>query len=368
MSYRAVATISCVLVGLAAPTRGDSVRLTNRLVYQEVRVLGVVGGQLRFRLPNGRILAKPLEKVAAINLTGAEAFNRAEAHLAKGRLDQAEAAYVRAARDPLRPWLGGLIRHRRLALAEKCGRIDRAVKLWLEIADAARASPAALALRPRKLAPAGSEANRRAITLLKTKLSGVRSKPYQDAIRRLLVDLYERQGQLAQAESLQSKLAAAATRRAAPAAQGTEVSVRLSADAHIRLAALALKAGNYEKIPPLIRPRLKRIPVTELPTALYLLGRAQLELAGKKSAPAARKMLLQAGLNLMRVAALFPSSQEAPHALLSAGRVNELLGNVAAARAAYSAVVTRYRDSPAARDARSNLERLEQSKPKEQAR
>ena len=72
----------------------------------------------------------------------------------------------------------------------------------------------------------------------------------------------------------------------------------------------------------------------------------------------ARPLLLSAGLNLMRVAAQSGPSDEVPNALLAAGEVNELLKNTEGAKAAYSGVVAKFGNSPAAPKAREALKRL----------
>ncbi len=77
-----------------------------------------------------------------------------------------------------------------------------------------------------------------------------------------------------------------------------------------------------------------------------------------KDPKAARALLLQAGLTLMTVVANSPESDEAADALLAAGAVNERLKNIPAARAAYSAVITRYGDSPAAAKAKAVTAKL----------
>ena len=72
-------------------------------------------------------------------------------------------------------------------------------------------------------------------------------------------------------------------------------------------------------------------------------------------------MLLDAGLDLMRVVAHFFGSPEAPEALLAAGGVNAQLGNVRAARDAYQEVLKRFADrQEIAQKAKAALESLGQ--------
>jgi TolA-binding protein len=74
----------------------------------------------------------------------------------------------------------------------------------------------------------------------------------------------------------------------------------------------------------------------ELPAVLLWMGKGQLAI--HEHSKDARKELTEAGLNFMRIVAFFPSSNQAPEALFLAGKVNEKLGNQAAARKAYQAV------------------------------
>jgi TolA-binding protein len=226
-----------------------------------------------------------------------------------------------------------------------------------------------LELRPRKPAAAGAAANDLAITALKSKQTA--SKPYAQAIQSLLAELYDRQGRKAEAEAVRAGLTGkAATPPAvktppetgpmslpAPPSSQTDVAEEL------RLAAAALADGGYDAAIRRIKPILTELDAKGLPKALHLLGTAEFkQAAGMPDADAARPMLLEAGLNLMRVAVLLPASPEAPLALVSAGEVNERLGNKAAASAAYEEVIRLYPDSAAARTARMGLARVKSGK------
>ena len=60
----------------------------------------------------------------------------------------------------------------------------------------------------------------------------------------------------------------------------------------------------------------------------------------------------------MRTVVFFPADDAAPYALLSAGEVNERLGNLPAARSAYSTLLGGFSASPAAEQARAALARI----------
>ncbi len=346
---------------LAAPAalRADSVKLKNGLTYTPALVVKAEGGNIHFRLMSGRVVVKPLSSVARIEIKGLGDFNRAEELAEAKKYAQAVEAYRRAAGRTSVAWRKELIRYRLIAVAEACGDIVSAVKGWLALADAAPGSRNVLAQRPRKLPPKGSAANDMTINLLQAKLKAVKSEPYRRAIRELLVDLYVRQGKVEEARKLAASLTEQSSSRKRSGTDHRPVGPGGGNAAALRLARLSLKSGRPAQAVSAIQPRLKAFSMAELPTALYLLGAAQATLAGKEKDPAkARKLYLAAGLNLMRVAAYFPAVEEAPEALLWAGKVNEALGNTAAARAVYAEVLSRYRGSRGAARAKAALGRL----------
>jgi len=351
--------LPAALLWLGSSAAGDAVRLVDRLVYDPVKITGIADGRLQFELAGGRAIPpKPLGQVATVKIDGADQLNRAEDLFEQGQYKAAAAGYAAALAGEAVAWRKLLIQYRRMKALEALGAIDEAVELWLAIVDAAGVSRGMLDLRPTRLAPAKSETNDRAIAFLEAKAKQVhaKSKPYHRAVLQALVDFYEQQGRLADAQQLQAILAG---RPSAEPGAADATSGPAGADkAMLRLAELALKQCQYEKVIETIVPRLKRLPQAQLPMALRLLGQAQLELAkAQKDEKAARPMLLEAGLNLMRTVVFFPTSEEAPHALVSVGEVNERLGNLIAARAAYSAVGSRFPESPAAIVAKKALER-----------
>ena len=355
-----------MLLAVPAALQADAIKLKNGLTYTPAVVVKAEDGYIHFRLMSGRVVAKPLSSVARIEIKGLGEFNRAEELAEAKKYRQAVRAYNRAESLASVTWQKQLIRYRLMSVAEAAGDIVSAVKGWLALADAAPGSRGVLALRPRRLPPKGSAANDMAINLLQAKLKAVKLESYRRAILELLVDLYERQGRVEEARKLAARLAGrpkpSPSEQSGPRRQPVTPPPRGSNEAVLKLARLSLEAGRAAEVVSAIKPRLRRFTMTELPTALYLLGAAQVELAGKeKDAAKARRLYLAGGLNLMRVVAYFPAAEEAPQALLAAGRVNEALGNAAAARAVYSELLGRYRTSPAAAKAKAALERLEKA-------
>ena len=359
-----ISLLLCTAAVLAAATQtcADSIKLTNGLTYDRVTILGVADGVVRFQMRSGTTIRKSISKIAVVSITDDKNFVRGETLLQQGKHAEAEKAYSAAGRLAAAGWKKTLIDYRLLAVNNAAGQIDKATARWLKIVDDAGVSAGVLALRPRKLAPARSKANDLAIALLKAKAQKA-DPAYLKAIRQLLVDLYERQERLAEARVIAAQLVGKTTTpKTKPSANGKtrpETPPVGSANAQLRLASLSLKQGRYEQVVRQLQPRMKKFTVADLPSAMLLLGRAKLGLSKQKQdKSAAEKLLLEAGLDLMRVVVFFGSSDEAPYALFLAGQVNERLGNAEAAKAAYSTVANRFAKSPATKEAQKALERM----------
>ncbi len=366
MRYPRIHT-TCGLLALAAAAaaaRGDAVVLKTGVPFDPVEITQVANGQITFRFGTGRLLTKSLAEVRTITLADNPDFNRGELHLKNGEHDQAISAYREAEGRARRPWQGTLVSYRLLAAAEAAGQIDQAVARWLKIVDDSGAGPGSLELRPRKLAPRGSPGNDRAVGLLEQKLATVADKDYRRAVQMLLVDLYSAQGHAEKARKLMTALAGSGPATTGPTAGNNDrPPPNGQAAAQLKLASLSVQAGRLRDAVGQLQPYLKQFSAADLPKALYLLGEAQLGLArSEKDASAARKLLVEAGLNFMRVAALHPDAPETPAALLGAGEVNERLGNEQAARLAYSLIGARHGKSPVAAEAKKRLERLRAAK------
>lgn len=355
-SLACFATAAAALAAAPLAGRADSVVLKNGLRYEPATVMRAADGIIAFRLGGGRMIRKSLTRVATVKIDGQTDFNRAEDLLKEGKLTQAVAAYNQAQKTAAVGWRKTLAGYRLLSAAEEARDIETAVKQWLEIVDVANASDGAMAVRPRKLAAPRSAGNDRAIKLLKAKAGVVEDKRHLRAIRELLMDLYEQQGRLQEARALAARLAG----QTQPQTDAAPVRPRGSNQANLRLTRLSLKSGRHREVLHRLQPLLKAFSAAELPSAFYLMGAAQLELSKKQRDPdKARALLLESGLNLMRVVALFPDSGDLAGALLRAGEVNERLKNPEGARAVYSELVGRHGRSPEARKAKDALKRLD---------
>jgi len=370
MTRGAILRAGWVLGALAATaSAADVVKLTNGLVYDPATVIGIKGGIIEFVYAR-RLQSKDVAEVARLKIGGFDALNRGEDLFAKGQYAAAMTAYAGAARAVKKGWKRDLCRYRLLAAATKARQADRAVAVWLQIADLPDGPLAAVSVRPKAFAAPGSKDNDRAIDRLNRKLKTVSAPAYVKAIRECLLDLYTVQGRIADAKAVAARLsgkapATTASRPSVPDAAGPPAWHKGPTAMVLKMAVLSLKAKEYAAVVAGLEARLRDFPAGELPRAMAMIGQAQLELGKAAKDPARRKaLLIAAGLSLMRVVAHYPKSSEAPGALRLAGEVHEHLPtpNLAAARLAYLGVMTRYGRSPAAKQARKALERLGKKK------
>jgi TolA-binding protein len=247
---------------------------------------------------------------------------------------------------------------RQLQAFEQAGQTDKAVELWLALVDELGTHQSVMSLRPTKLAAKGSDANTRAISLLETRKAKLDGKgTLGAAVDSALLELYEVQGRSERAQELAGQIVASqptgdsGSARRAPAA-GSPAAVMTACRSLIN-------GGRAQQALASIEELLPKLGSSDLPEAMYLRGQACEKLAASAQGAEARSQLLSAGLSYMRVFAHFPASREAGEALVGAGRVNAALGNKAAARNAWRAVLNRFPDTPAAEQARKARDSLD---------
>ncbi len=326
---------------LAAPVSlagADSLRLTSRVTYDPVTINAVVNGAVQFQAA-GNDVSKPLTELAKIEISDSPEFNKAEESLAAKKYADAATGFGAVAKAST-GWRKTLAEYRQMTALELSGKVDEAQAVWLALCDAANGSPGTLALRPKRMPAKGEAANDRAIALLKAKLPAV-TGAYQKALAQAMSELYERQGDAVSAQNV------------------LQTTNGATQSGQLKLAMAHYRQGQFDKAAGVVEASLKELSPADLPTGLLLLGQCQGELAkAHKDAAASRELLLKAGLNYMQIVADFADSDEAPQALFLAGGVNEQLGNVPAARAAYESVLARYGQSLWAKQAAGALESL----------
>lgn len=345
---RQVVVILAALAAGASPANADSVTISG-IPYTQVRLTGVENCLVTFWMASGKSLTKSVSEVTRVNVTDFPLLSEAEQLMAGGKAAEAVAVYAKAERSniPLgQSWLGNLLAHRKLVAAKKAGMIFEASAAWLAIMDANNASVAAIKLQP-DIPKTKSPANDKAIELLKDKEDSA-NKAYASAANRLQIKLLNLQGRTEEAGKLAGKLAARSGGQ-------DEITTKLAAVAGY------VKAGAPDKAMKLLQPLIAQCGQRDLPVAMLLLGKTHLILAGKAEGHEKHKLLCEAGLNFVRVAAFFGSArEEASEALYCAGLVNQSLAkpNIRAARAAYKEVIKRYKTTPAAAKAAEALAAL----------
>lgn len=347
----------------------DSIRTRS----YEVRIDKIVGfkkGTVHYLTSTGARVQKGLKDIVSLAIDGREVFNKAELMVAAKAGDPAKAAELYDAVDLAEApeWLIGLVLCRKLQALNKAGHVDRAVRIWLEIAEGDMSVVKSLA--PDRFAPEGDERNAQAIRLLEGERLKTGNKDLRVAILNLLVKLYGHEGRQGEADKYAAILAGGGkvakprpgAGRVASPAQRAELKGLLSG-------ATALIRPDQESVAlrqqaTAISGKLRQFSRSQLAQALLLLGKAQLYLAGAETDAAKRKQLLaEAGLNLMRVVKFYNAyAGSASEALYLAGRANEELDNIAAARAAYNRVIERYARTTVAKDARKALDGLKSRK------
>jgi TolA-binding protein len=340
-----------------------------------VTVKGFSDGALNFLFGQTAKL-ESLENIAQITLAADAQFSQAEEALAKGQYQEALAAYAAAAKTAA-DWRKGLILCRQSQTAQKAGQSELAVKCWLDAVDAMTPGVGILALHPKGFAKA--PANDAAIALLAAKLKTLKSETYALAIKQTLLELYQAQGKDSEAGALAAEMntrpaastpiavspAAPApgpvkpptTRSGNPASPAPAPRLTIDGESNIlRDAGNLVKSSQFDRAAKIMQDNLRSLHDENLSQGLLILGEAQLGQAA--SAAEGSELARQAALNCMRVAAFYPTSEEAPRAMLLAGRANQKIGNTAAAQAAYQQVLARYGQNPAAKEASAALEAL----------
>ena len=94
-----VAAGLCLLCGFLSPARADVVAAAGRPMTVGVQVLEVSQGRLRYQLPGGREVSRPVEQIKYLQITGFDDFNEIEKQFRDGRLASAASGYERLLSD-----------------------------------------------------------------------------------------------------------------------------------------------------------------------------------------------------------------------------------------------------------------------------
>jgi len=342
----------------AAPAAADEVVLTSGAVYSNLRVGGVVEGSLVFEL-GMRKITKDLLEVRSIRLDDQPAYNAAEALLAEKKYPEAAAKFAAAGKAPaggagVAEPVKSLAVWRQMHAWEKARRIDRALALWLPLAEGST-SPAMLRVRPRLLGEKGSEANAAAIRLLTARAEASRDNTILAATLTAMLE------QLTAVEEGSPPPAPppSATRPSNGASTPSAANaIAARATRQLAYAGDLLGRERFSAAAAVLEDSLDRFSEAQLPEALLMLGKARIGLAPIGD-PDTKGRLIPAGLSLMRVWVYWPDSPQAPEALLLAAVVNRRLGNTKAAALACRRLIADYPGTSWAKRAEAELAKLE---------
>jgi len=351
-SLRLAAALGLALV-LISPALADDVKVVSTPAYADSQVTGLSGLLLSFTTSSGSRISKDLSEVELILIAGQDAFNRAEKEYADGAYAKAIASYTAAMDKAGNDWMKKLVTMRRLRALSRNGPIDQAVRDWLPALAESGKAAATVSLVPQRLGAKGSNVNANAIKALETaaeKATGDKARTAELAeIQKLLLRLYETEGQKEKAEKLLSSGVSMEEDSGSLNASDAAATLR---DAEKLLASQPAEALTT------IRRRINSFTANDLPKALMISGRAQQAMAAKAEGEERQKLLAAAGLDFMRIAVFFPGGETANEALLQAGHCCRDVGNLNAARAAYKVLIDYFTETKQAAEARDALQRL----------
>jgi hypothetical protein len=249
--------------------------------------------------------------------------------------------------------------------------IDKAAQEWAAQLAAAKGAAPVVALMPRKFGAKGSTENATAIALLEKQIAASHDAAVVGGLKELLAGVYEAQDDLAKAASLkEGPTATTSVPGKEPVQEPTGPTITIGAGQLKEYARLVENNKGAEVISYLTPAALRGFSSpSDLAMGLLILGKAQLQVAkgitGKDTKALADRdeKLRQAGVSFMRVAVFCNLPDQAAEALYDAAEVCSLIGDQAAAKKAYEAIVQTYTDSESpkalefVRKAREMLER-----------
>jgi tetratricopeptide (TPR) repeat protein len=175
------------LAAVAQVAAGDTVTISGKPPFRNVRITDYRDGRLVFRGVSRETLRIPIEQVRSFEIDHFESLNAAEQSAAAGEWAEAARHYEQALREAGERWRGDLIGMRLLRACDRAGMFDRAVELFVELVDAKGA--AAAVSPPTQTGPRGSAENRAARSRLERAIGATRSAAAREVFRKLLFEL-----------------------------------------------------------------------------------------------------------------------------------------------------------------------------------
>ena len=310
--------ISGILAGVVwvswGPAAGADIVHDGRGPFQNVRIIGIVDDELRFRMPDGRTIAKRASELEWITVSAgrgptAPTLNRAENARRLGKLARAIGHYSSVRTDAELPWMRAFAVMRLASANDRLGEFVPALDFYLELAGTHPLL--ARSVVPTHLPAKGSAEAKAALGRIKAELRRSLSKDVKAALNRLQKVIQT--GRRAKPDSDGKKKAHARGK------------TRSSAYTQMDLVRAAIADGMIARAEVLFESGWKESKARDRPA--WLVMEAELRCAAQDYAAG--------GLAAMRVVALHGDSPEAAAGLFWAGRNFEGLGRPAKAKELY---------------------------------
>jgi len=237
-----------------------------------------------------------------------------------------------------------IVDYRLLSVLDRAGWIDESTSQWMSLVDREKGSAGALACRPSTFAPKGDTRNSKAISVIQSRLSGMKDGSYKIASTELLARLLLNAGRSKEVVKLLTP---------PPTAELKTVK-----------AMALLNTKEYDQAVAVATEALGELKRASLDEALFVRASAYLAQSGSVADKAAkRKLMLKSAFDFMRVAAFFEGEPRAGEALFNAGKIMASLSgpegpNKEAASRAYQAVAGQYAGTAIGKSASDELKKL----------
>jgi tetratricopeptide (TPR) repeat protein len=336
--------------------RADAASSVAPTVYSDIKITNILDGRVAFTTPAGNTVDKELSLVVAINIDDEPQFNAAEQDYAANRLDRAIDEFTQTIQNTDKTWLKAYCQPMLTDAANRSGRFDVAVQGYISMVLNQPVAAAGIHL----IVPAaGSTYLDGAAKSLSdaSNTSGI-SPQQQAALLSLLLDVDRTRKDTAGIDDVASRLTKVAG--SAGTATGDLASLAL-AEAKITEADANITQKNFDQAVSIITGNGGLfVDSKHQADALYILARAREGQAESKDDSNAWQ---DAAIAYMRVVADFKDDPGAPHiasSLLSTAKILDThLNESGKAMRIYQNVQTQFPDTRAAREAASEIARLQ---------
>ncbi len=326
-------------------------------VYSDVKVESVEKGQITFTTLMGNSVVKDLTTVTELWLDDEPTYNAAQRDFLANRVDRATDEYDQVIQNTNKPWLKAMCYPRLAAAAQRAGRFDKAVEAYLVLLK----SDPKTAAQYRPTVPEGPSPY---LDAAAKKLSDAVDGPnltgdQQTMLLTLLVEVQHARNDEKAVAALAARLPSGLAATGDP---GATLAAGALADAKLAEAAAALSGKNFDKATAVINgAKSTFLDPARQAEALYILAQAQ---DGRAQASGQTDAWRDAAIAYLRVVGDFKSVSGAPRvadSLLRAAQIVQKLNQPAQALEIYQSLVNDFPTTPAADQARQQIDQLKSS-------